>query len=514
MTTLNIEGKRVKVSDDFLKLSPEQQAATVEEIAQSMNIGAQAQAPKPDRNPDGTYGQPPEGMFANPTTGQMTNRDMLRENQSTSRGEALGVGYMQGFALNRADEMMGLAGRLEGGPEMQNFRREQFRANEEANREDFGGSALAGDIAGAVTSPVMRVLGPVKTAWGAAAQGAGLGFAYGSGAAEDGERLEQGALGAIIGGVTGGTVKKAIDIGTPGFQRLFNKSVERPTVENLRAAKTAAYKAVDDAGEVFDATEMRGLFNTVKTAINDSGSYVAGVDKQTGAVLNLLQSNSNKPATIGQLDKLRQGLWSRYNASNGGEPLILEAIEAIDDMIVNRGSTSELMSAARLAHSRFKKVELLENAFIKAQDQTASTGSGGNILNKYRQAVTSIINNPKQAKWFEPEEIETMRNFVRGSFIENQLRRLGKLSPSGNGLMMALNLGAAAYNPAMLAGTAAGALAKEGADSMGERGANAILGMAAGQAPRVAASVPGAVGGAAGFAGGNAEEISRYLGGL
>lgn len=38
MTTLNIEGKRVKVSDDFLTLSPEEQAATVEEIAQSMNI--------------------------------------------------------------------------------------------------------------------------------------------------------------------------------------------------------------------------------------------------------------------------------------------------------------------------------------------------------------------------------------------------------------------------------------------------------------------------------------------
>jgi hypothetical protein len=265
---------------------------------------------------------------------------------------------------------------------------------------------------------------------------------------------------------------------------------------------------------VFDATEMRGLFNTVKTAINDSGSYVAGVDKQTGAVLNLLQSNSSKPVTIGQLDKLRQGLWSRYNASQGGEPLILDAIDAIDDMILKRADTSELMGVARLAHSRFKKVELLENAFTKARDQTASTGSGGNILNKYRQAVTSIINNPKQAKWFKPEEIETMRNFVQGSFTENQLRRIGKLSPSGNGLMMALNLGAVAVNPVMLAGTAAGALAKEGAEGMGERGANAILGMVAGQAPRAPVSVPGAVGGASGFIGGNQEEIRNYLGGI
>lgn len=494
-------------------MTPEQQKAVA--IASARMRMQQAQAPKPDRNPDGTYGQPPEGMFANPTTGQMTSRDMLRENQSTSRGEAFGVGAIQGFALNRGDEAAGLIGRLEGGPEMQNFRREEFRASEEANRADFPGTALAGDITGAVASPVMRVLGPVNSVTGAATQGAIIGGLYGSGAAEQGERLEQGALGAVIGGVTGGAFKKAIDIGTPGFQRLFNKSVERPTVENLRAARTAAYKAVDDAGDVFSPTETRDLFNVVKRAVTDPTSgYVAGVDKQTGAALSLLQSTSGKPLTIGQLDKVRQGLWTRYNASKGGEPLILEAIEAIDDMIVNRGSTSELMSAARLAHSRFKKSELLENAFIKAQDQTSATGSGGNVLNKYRQAVTSIINNPKQAKWFGPEEIETMRNFVRGSFTENQLRRLGKLSPSGNGLMMALNLGAAAYNPAMLAGTAAGALAKDGADRMARTGASNLMSMVGGQAPRAAVQVPGAVGGAAGFAGGNAEEIRNYLGGL
>jgi hypothetical protein len=36
MTTLTVNGKRVKVSDDFLSLSPDQQNATVDEIARSM----------------------------------------------------------------------------------------------------------------------------------------------------------------------------------------------------------------------------------------------------------------------------------------------------------------------------------------------------------------------------------------------------------------------------------------------------------------------------------------------
>ena len=39
MATLNINGRRVKVDDSFLSLSPEQQNATVDEIAQS--LGAQ-----------------------------------------------------------------------------------------------------------------------------------------------------------------------------------------------------------------------------------------------------------------------------------------------------------------------------------------------------------------------------------------------------------------------------------------------------------------------------------------
>ena len=43
MATLTINGKRVKVDDSFLSLSPEQQNATVDEIAQS--LGAQ-QAPE------------------------------------------------------------------------------------------------------------------------------------------------------------------------------------------------------------------------------------------------------------------------------------------------------------------------------------------------------------------------------------------------------------------------------------------------------------------------------------
>lgn len=46
MTTLVINGKEVTVSDEFLKLSPEQQSQTVDEIARSIGSAAPAQSPE------------------------------------------------------------------------------------------------------------------------------------------------------------------------------------------------------------------------------------------------------------------------------------------------------------------------------------------------------------------------------------------------------------------------------------------------------------------------------------
>ena len=57
-----------------------------------------------------------------------------------------------------------------------------------------------------------------------------------------------------------------------------------------------------------------------------------------------------------------------------------------------------------------------------------------------------------------------MEKFVNGETGQDTLRLIGKLSPSGNGLMTALNIGAIATNPAMAAVTVAGAAAKSASD--------------------------------------------------
>lgn len=56
MPTLNIEGRKVKVDDSFLQLSPEDQAKTVDEIAAQIGVTPQA-APEPDMAPEGKVAQ-------------------------------------------------------------------------------------------------------------------------------------------------------------------------------------------------------------------------------------------------------------------------------------------------------------------------------------------------------------------------------------------------------------------------------------------------------------------------
>ncbi|MGR1583364.1 hypothetical protein ACSSNL_18115 [Thalassobius sp. S69A] len=361
-------------------------------------------------------------------------------------------------------------------------------------------TALASEIGGAVLGG--SLLPGTSTVAGAAAEGAAYAALDASGAADGGDRINAAKDAAMAGALFGAGSKVALNFGSKAFQRLFNKSAERPTIESLRATKNAAYNAVDSSGEKFSPDDMKGLYQRILANL-DASDFDDIADPQTAASLKMFERRQGEELTIGRLDKLRQTLWGRY--SRGGEKLILDMIDEVDDLIESRAGTSDLMDAARLANSRYKKAEMLENAFQRAERETAASGSGGNILNKYRQAVTKILNNPKSAKWFNAGEIEVMEKFVRGSMSENALRRIGKLSPSGNGLMMALNLGAAAADPSMLAFTAAGAGAKEAADQSVERGRNRLLSTVSGHNPaRPRVTSPGAANALAGLLGSEA----------
>tara|TARA_Y100000296_G_scaffold78727_1_gene101863 strand:- start:152 stop:922 length:771 start_codon:yes stop_codon:yes gene_type:complete len=218
-------------------------------------------------------------------------------------------------------------------------------------------------------------------------------------------------------------------------------------------------------------------------------NYVPEVDLQTKAALKTIQAQMDSTMTVGQLDKLRQGLYKRYNSARN-EQGIREIIDVIDEAIEAKAPANRLMTTAREANKRYKKLELLEDAFKKAELDTAASGSGGNLVNNYRRAVKNILNSKKASRFFLDYELKMMEQFVRGNMSENTLRLIGKMSPSGGGLMQALNVGAIAYNPAMAGVSVAGLAAKTASEAKALKSAEQIKNMlATGLAPNKSISL-------------------------
>lgn len=381
---------------------------------------------------------------------------------SMGRGQAALTSFTQGATLGFSDEIIGALG---GNADV-------ARAQQEQAQTAYPGQSFAAQTAGAVTTG-LAVPG-ATTVRGAALTGAGFGAVDAAGNAEGSavERIDDAAIGGATGLLFGG-MTAALAKGTSNAVRAtFQRAEKRPTVQALKSAKNAAYAAVKRSGFEFDSNEMTALAQRIgRRAELADLSEVA--DPHSRAVLSQFQNRADKTVSLNRLDKIRQNVWSRYNRSE--EPFLLDVISEIDETIARNAQGNDLMKAARAANAKFAKAELLENAFNKAQRQTAATGSGGNILNKYRQAINSIIDKPHERKFFSAEELALMESFVMGETMENTLRRAGKLAPGGNGLMTALNVYAAAIDPTMLAITAASSAAKETADRSAMRGSERIL---------------------------------------
>src|SRR5690606_33199213 len=129
-------------------------------------------------------------------------------------------------------------------------------------------------------------------------------------------------------------------------------------------------------------------------------------------------------------------------------------IDVIDDFITKTApsrvaagagddAANGAIPAGRTTHSLLRRSETLASAMTAARLRAASSGSGGNIDNSIRQELRKIITSDKKSRGFTKAELDAMEGIVvGGGKIQDVMRLIGKLSPSGNGLMAALGLGA------------------------------------------------------------------------
>lgn len=173
MTTINIGGKRVTVSDDFLKLSPEQQSAAVEEIAGSMGNSkvdpATNQPPGvPAYVPPGVKGYDPQTGEVAPGQNTSFNDKGLAFTSSVLNGVPIAGPY-----LKEGVESLGAKiGAATSGKSEADIR---YASDQATNRavEDNPYTSLAGGVTGAVAGTLPAVAAAPE-AFGAGTAGLGV----------------------------------------------------------------------------------------------------------------------------------------------------------------------------------------------------------------------------------------------------------------------------------------------------------------------------------------------------
>jgi len=154
----------------------------------------------------------------------------------------------------------------------------------------------------------------------------------------------------------------------------------------------------------------------------------------------------------------------------------------------NAADAAGTIRTARDLNTRVRKIETVNDAVEGARLRAGSTGSGGNVDNATRQNLRRVLEDTPN---FSPQEKAALESIVLGGKGQNLLRLVGKLSPSGNGLMAAGNLGAAAAaGPLGAVPGMAGIVSKLAADGMTRAKVAQLVEMiASGGAPAVTTQV-------------------------
>lgn len=340
-------------------------------------------------------------------------------------------------------------------------------------------STTAGEIGGAIvgTAPLVAAA-PAAFGAGTAALPVRALTAAGTnatlGAADAVTRGQDPGSAALIGAGTGFVAPyAAAGIGkvVGGLAGRISPTVV-PTIDELNASASAAYKAADDAGVQIAQPAFGKAVQGIGIAAQD-----AGIDKtlhpKAMAVLSRFEDAAGGSPTLQEIDRLRR---VAKGATSSIEPderrigsLIVEKLDDFvgglkpQDLVSGDASAVNSLTEARALWSRAKKSEAIADALESADLRAASTGSGGNADNAVRQNIRRLLESDA-SRGFNAEEKAAMETVVRGTPAQNALRLAGKLSPSGNGLMAALSIGATAMNPTMAVAPTVGVAAKALAD--------------------------------------------------
>lgn len=492
MPTLNIQGRRVKVDDSFLQLSPEEQNRTVDEIASQIGVSTE-----PDQTLQGhdakNLASDLSGITQNPAKALYEQRPAWQKPIIATQdiGNIMGDAATFGFGDKAAAAIRAPFTDKTYSEELAGM-----RAGTQAARGRAGSAAIGADVVGGVAVPMALAgkgvtlagrlgTGAMTGAKGVAAR-AGLlgaeGIGYGTlGAAGHDTSLGEGAGYGFLGGAGGSVVGDTAGALLTKASSLVKGKPKIPDLTQLKAAEKAAYDASEKAGVIVKPEGLQSLSTDIKTKLADFG-YDPGLQPRIAPVLNRLDDLSNGNITLKGIHTLRKlagnAAISQDKSERAAAGMVIDSIDNFMDnlgpqnvLVGDRVTGPKALKEAISLGRRVRKNERFLEAVNSAELRAASTGSGGNVENATRQNVRKLL---EKGKGFTPDEKGAMDEIVRGTPGQNFLRLAGKLSPQGNGLMAALGVGGAMVNPAFGVASLTGLGAKSLADRGVRQGVQAL----------------------------------------
>jgi hypothetical protein len=303
------------------------------------------------------------------------------------------------------------------------------------------------------------------------AEGAGYGALNAKGHDED---VGTGAMYGAAAGALGNVAGEAISAGVGKVAGAFNKQPKLPTPDELRAAKDAAYKTADEAGLILSPQVAQDAKAKVVEKLTDMG-YHPQLQPKVATVLDELDRVGGENITLKGFDTVRKIASGAYvPGDKANNKMVSKIIETLDnrlaearpgDVLAGDASGIQALTEARRLNTMVSKSDRVSEALDKATRQTERTGTGGNIDNNIRGKIDAILNSDSKKRGFSPDELQAMREIVSGTPTQNAMRQIGRLSPQGNGLMMAIHGAGIASNPVIaLPAAGAGMVAKTLAD--------------------------------------------------
>lgn len=399
MATLTIEGKKVTVDDSFLSLSPEQQNATVDEIAKSMG-GFDL-----SKSVTGI----PEEMSRTAGEHAQTLRESFVDRDPTQESAVGGVLKTGKGLLSAAAAIPNI---LLGAP----------------------ARSLVGRPMAALTHAAGSVINPEVAA------------------KDDPEQMYEKARGDVDTALSAISPRGSSPVGPRTFP------APSRTADDLRAAATAVYD--DPATRATrippaDATNLAGriendLLNQGfrPSTANAPGTFaeLGRMVPQAGQVVSVDDLRAARRA-LGHIAGLRDPIGRHTPDANAAT----QAIQHIDNFLDN---VAPQLRAANANYAAGSAAERLEYRRLRAEHRADRSGTGGNLENAMRQEVDRIPD-----RGLTHAERDARDRIVEGTRTRNALRTAGKLGVDG-GLSLMLHSGAGLASggstvPVTIAGTLA-----------------------------------------------------------